>query len=203
LLRTAGALALCPQFRASVHRTALEELRRFPRRSAERTWKTFTSGTPQFAGSHPDYVLGFSRPEDGGRWTEAYAAVLTLPVAAAVGTRVQVGLIVTPLLAVNKRRFAFEICGGEALVTRRVLRMGDRLPATIVVEADVIAASGFQGVVLAFNLPDAARPVELGAGGDSRLLGLLVQEVKVSAGLAQEAAPRVQDDAAIDVRISA
>lgn len=182
LVRTGSTLLLCPQFRGSLHRAALEELPQFPGRSAESAWKAYANRKAQFAGSHVDYVMGFSRPEDGGRWTEAYAALMTLPVAADVGTRVQVCLTVVPLLAANKRRFAFEICGGEGLVTGKVLTMADRLPARIMVEAEIIGAPGFRGVVLAFNLPDAARPSELGASDDTRALGLFVQGVEVSAG---------------------
>ena len=179
LLLTARNLITRPQFRHAVRCIAFEELPRFPGRSVQSLWEAFVATHEKLATSRVDYVVGFSRPEKTGRWTDGYSAVMTVPIEADIGTHVQISLVLLPLLAHYAYRASFttEICTGHSLLFRKVFTTTDAYPARRTIEAEVVKISEFRGAVLAFDLPDAVRLTSLGLSRESRLLGLHIQGV--------------------------
>ena len=188
LLGTARDLIAHRTFRDAVRSIAFEELPRFPGRSARRLWRAFISRNEKLATSGVDYVVGFSRPEKTGRWTDGFGAVMTVPIKAEVGSHARIGLTVRPLLTAHRRSFVTEICAGQSLLFRKVFTAADPVPARLTIKAEIVKIAAFRGAVLAFDLPDAVRLTSLGLSEDSRLLGLHVEGIEVVA----PALPRIE-----------
>jgi hypothetical protein len=149
---------------------------RLPQRSAESIWRNWRKAAWRLTGSKPRYLIGFSYPEQEGRWTDGYSAVAAIP-APLASDAVGMSLTFVPMLASADDTSTFEVCAGAGL-TKRVTSVGTGIfPATIEFDAELIETPNFRGAIVALNVLNPRRPYDLGLSEDIRLLGVFVRSL--------------------------
>lgn len=152
---------------------------RLPQRSAERSWRSWRRAAWRLTGDKARYLIGFSLPEQEGRWTDGYAAVASIPVPLGSGA-VRLSLTFVPMLASVDDIRTFEIYAGAG-APKRVTSIGtSTFPATVEFDAKLIETPCFRGAIVALNVLDPRRPIDLGQSEDVRQLGLFVRSVRLS-----------------------
>ena len=88
-------------------------------------------------------------------------------------------LTFVPLLTSTVAARTFEVCAGPGLAKQVTSVATDTFPATIEFDAELVETRHFRGVIVALNVLDPRRPIDLGLSEDARLLGLFVQSVQI------------------------
>jgi hypothetical protein len=120
---------------------------------------------------------GWSAPEAGVNWTDGGKALLVLPTASPADA-VDLEVFARPFLVQDKApRQRVRIYVNERLVGEWILTSGEFQEKTMLVPADFL--NNPVRTVVAFDLPDAVSPTQLGIGGDVRRLGLAFRSLRL------------------------
>ena len=119
---------------------------------------------------------GWSVPENGYVWTLGHRAVVELPVETPATGGSKLDLRARPLLfekAVTRQRV--DVSVNSVAIGTWTLSQGDYSSTTLDVPARAVA--GRKELEIAFDLPDAAAPVDIGYNPDTRVLGVAFAEL--------------------------
>jgi hypothetical protein len=118
----------------------------------------------------PFYGIGWGVPEEGITWTDGRLATLDLPVTAPAGDVVLTAHLAAFVAPGKLDRQAVRVLVNHREVARWTVT-GEFADFTAAIPKDDFLQPA---VEIAFELPDAKSPIELGTGLDSRTLGLAV-----------------------------
>jgi len=123
----------------------------------------------------PYYGIGWGIPEPGVTWTDGHLATLYLPAPPPRGDVMMTANLSGFVPAGKLDHQSVRVLVNHHEVAQWVVH-GDFLDYTAVIPREVF---GQAAVEIAFELPDAKCPIEIGAGSDSRTLGLAVVGIKL------------------------
>jgi hypothetical protein len=118
----------------------------------------------------PYYGIGWGVPEEGITWTDGHLATLDLPVTAPAGDVVLTAHLAAFVAAGKLDRQTVRVLVNHRQVARWTVT-GEFADFTAAIPKDDFHWGAAE---IAFELPDAKSPIELGTGQDSRTLGLAV-----------------------------
>lgn len=152
---------------------------RFQDIALKRVWQQTANATYPVLGPVIWFRQGFSIPEDEGRWTDRQFAVLEIGGIGLTYPSVAVELMVLPFLPPGRDSFSFMAYAGEGEVSRMTASRSDPMPFKVRLRARIVGKKQ-RKIVVALQLHDAVRPMDIGHSIDHRLLGLFVRSVSIN-----------------------
>jgi hypothetical protein len=144
----------------------------------KRIWQQAADATHPLRGKDVWFGLGFSIPEDEGRWTDHQFAVIDVPVDGRSQAFAVVELGVIPFLPPGTESFRFAAYTGTGEVLQMIAGHNDPMPFKLTLKAKIVG-TGERKIVVALRMLDVGRPMDIGHSIDHRLLGLFVKQVAV------------------------
>jgi hypothetical protein len=145
----------------------------------KRVWQQAASAAHPLRGQDVWFGLGFSIPEDEGRWTDRQFAVIDVPIDGPSRAFAAVELAVIPFLPPGTESFRFAAYAGTGEVLRMTAGRNDPMPFKLLLNAE-IAGTNKRKIVVALRMLDTRRPMDIGHSIDHRLLGLFVKSVAIN-----------------------
>ena len=127
-----------------------------------------------------DQLRGFSEPNAAGRWTDGKEASIRLALESPATGTLKLTATVAAFVIPQHSKQAVDILVNGNPVGRWEFRFGEQMAERQVVIPHSVA-NGARQLLITFLLPDAVVPAALKLNSDTRMLGITVPQIRVSA----------------------
>ncbi len=166
-------------FIAAQHQAHAEQRRRVPASCTLDTLLNFTSDAAEATQKYQ--VQGWSHPETWGTWTDGAVAELAMRLTPAPSGPLRLMTRIQSAMTHRQQPIQeMEILANDTVIRHASFRAGDPpLDINVLIPATALNHEGMLRLV--FRIAHPSSPRALGMSGDSRQLGILVHQIRISA----------------------